>query len=109
MKRTAKRIFGLKKDYRSAIDNPEEQEKGIITRPIEVLEKPLEVFYEQIAKRNATGLASVETTEERRKESFDQFYDQLSTLELHPSRTCFVRSGLRYGSNISLTVMLCRL
>ena len=65
----------IEKDYRSAIDNPEEQERGIVTRPIEVLEKPLEVFYEQIAKRNATGLASVETTEERRQESFDQFYD----------------------------------
>ena len=90
----------IEKDYRSAIDNPEEQEKGIITRPIEVIEKPLEVFYEQIAKRNATGLASVETTEERRQESFDKFYDQLSTLELYPSRTCSVRSGLGYGSDV---------
>ena len=63
-----KQNIWIEKDYRSAIDNPEEQERGIVTRPIEVLEKPLEVFYEQIAKRNATGLASVETTEARRQE-----------------------------------------
>ena len=90
----------IEKDYRSAIDNPEEQETGIITRPIEVIEKPLEVFYEQIAKRNATGLASVETTEERRQESFEQLLRTTFKTKLHPSRTCSVRSGLGYGSNI---------
>ena len=58
----------IEKEYRCAIDNPENQETGIITRPIDVIEKPLEVFYEQIAKRNATGLASVEKTEEKRKD-----------------------------------------
>ncbi len=84
----------IEQDYRSAIDKPEEQEAGIITRPIEVIEKPLEVFYEQIAKRNATGLASVETTEEKRQESFEGFYKQLSSIELHPSRTRPLRSGL---------------
>ncbi len=83
----------IEKDYRSAIDNPEEQERGIVTRPIEVLEKPLEVFYEQIAKRNATGLASVETTEARRQESFDQFYDQLSKLNFIPAGRVLYGAG----------------
>lgn len=41
----------IEEEYRSAIDDPEEQEKGVITRSIDVLEKPLEVFYEQIAKK----------------------------------------------------------
>ena len=67
MKRMARRKFGLKKNSRRAIDNPEEQETGIVTRPLDVIEKPLEVFYEQIAMRNATGLASVETTEDKRQ------------------------------------------
>lgn len=83
----------IEKDYRSAIDNPKEQERGIVTRPIEVLEKPLEVFYEQIAKRNATGLASVETTEARRQESFDQFYDQLSKLNFIPAGRVLYGAG----------------
>lgn len=83
----------IEKEFRSAIDNPEEQEKGIITRPIDVLEKPLEVFYEQIAKRNATGLASVETTEDKRQESFDRFYDQLSDLNFIPAGRVLYGAG----------------
>ncbi|WP_252502964.1 vitamin B12-dependent ribonucleotide reductase [Sporosarcina sp. Marseille-Q4943] len=83
----------IEKEYRSAIDNPENQETGIITRPIDVIEKPLEVFYEQIAKRNATGLASVEKTEEQRKASFDKFYDQLSKLNFIPAGRVLYGAG----------------
>ncbi len=83
----------IEKEYRSAIDNPENQETGIITRPIDVIEKPLEVFYEQIAKRNATGLASVEKTEEQRKASFDQFYGQLSKMNFIPAGRVLYGAG----------------
>jgi ribonucleoside-diphosphate reductase alpha chain len=83
----------IEKDYRSAIDDPEEQEAGVITRPIEVIEKPLEVFYEQVAKRNATGLASVETTEEKRKQSFEGFYKQLSSLNFIPAGRVLYGAG----------------
>lgn len=83
----------IEQEYRSAIDEPAEQETGIITRPIEVLEKPLEVFYEQIAKRNATGLASVETTEEKRQASYEQFYKQLSTLSFIPAGRVLYGAG----------------
>lgn len=83
----------IEEEYRSAIDEPSEQETGIITRPIEVLEKPLEVFYEQIAKRNATGLASVEDTEEKRQASYQQFYQQLSTLNFIPAGRVLYGAG----------------
>ena len=49
------------------LDKPEEVETGIVNRPLDVIEKPLEIYYEQIAKRNATGLASVE--DNRRKKT----------------------------------------
>ena len=68
-----KQIFGLKRLPFCELVILQAGKEEIEARPIEVLEKPLEVFYEQIAKRNATGLASVETTEARRQESFDQF------------------------------------
>lgn len=42
-------------------------------RSIDAIEKPLEVFYEQIAKRNATGLASVETDPEKRQQHLIRF------------------------------------
>lgn len=83
----------IEADYRSAIDSPEEQETGVVTRSLDVIEKPLEVFYEQIAKRNATGLASVELTEEKRKESFDRFYDQLSQLNFIPAGRVLYGAG----------------
>lgn len=83
----------IEKDYRSAIDDPEEQERGIVTRPLDVIEKPLEVFYEQIAKRNATGLASVETTEEDRKQSFERFYKELANLNFIPAGRVLYGAG----------------
>lgn len=83
----------IEQEYRSSIDNPKEQETGVITRPLEVIEKPLEVFYEQIAKRNATGLSTVEKTEEQRKVSFERFYDQLSKLNFIPAGRVLYGAG----------------
>ncbi|ARJ37448.1 ribonucleotide-diphosphate reductase subunit alpha [Sporosarcina ureae] len=83
----------IEPEYRSSIDDMDEQQKGVITRPLEVLEKPLEVFYEQIAKRNATGLASVEKTEDRRTQSYNMFYDQLKALNFIPAGRVLYGAG----------------
>lgn len=83
----------IEQDYRSAIDDAEELKSGIVTRSIHVIEKPLEVFYEQIAKRNATGLASVETTEEKKKEWFEKFYQQLVGLKFIPAGRVIYGAG----------------
>ena len=83
----------IEEDYRSAIDKPEEQQAGIVNRPIDVIEKPLEVFYEQIAKRNATGLASVEETAEKRQEWFEKFYQQLVGLKFIPAGRVLFGAG----------------
>lgn len=83
----------IEEDYRSAIDKPEEQQAGIVNRPIDVIEKPLEVFYEQIAKRNATGLASVEETAEKRQEWFEKFYQQLVGLKFIPAGRVLYGAG----------------
>src|SRR5699024_6402468 len=63
----------------------EEAEHGIIKRSLDSIDKPLEVFYEQIAKRNATGLSSVEKTTEIQEEWFHKFYKQLSQLNFIPA------------------------
>ncbi|KZE40133.1 ribonucleotide-diphosphate reductase subunit alpha [Bhargavaea cecembensis] len=83
----------IEPDYRSAIDDPAEQEKGVVTRPLEVIEKPLEVFYEQIAKRNATGLSSVEKDEETRRESYERFYKELVSLNFIPAGRVLYGAG----------------
>ncbi|WP_409264221.1 vitamin B12-dependent ribonucleotide reductase [Lysinibacillus irui] len=83
----------IEEDYRSALDDPQEQETGVITRSIDVLEKPLEIFYEQIAKRNATGLAAVEKTPEKRQEWFEKFYEQLVSLKFIPAGRVIYGAG----------------
>ena len=45
----------VEEEFRGSLDEPEEAETGVIERPLDVIEKPLEIYYEQIAKRNATG------------------------------------------------------
>ena len=65
-------------DYRGAL-TPEESETGIVVRKLSVIEKPLELYHEQIALRNATGLASVEETPELQEEWTRKFYEQLSS------------------------------
>jgi len=83
----------VEEEFRGVLDNPEEAETGIITASLDVIEKPLEVFYEQIAKRNATGLASVETTEEKRTEWFEKFYQELVSLNFIPAGRVLYGAG----------------
>ncbi|HSI66351.1 MAG TPA: vitamin B12-dependent ribonucleotide reductase, partial [Planococcus sp. (in: firmicutes)] len=83
----------IEEDYRSAIDKEGEREKGIVSRPLDVIEKPLEVYYEQIAKRNAAGLSSVESTPEKREEWFNKFYEQLVGLKFIPAGRVLYGAG----------------
>ncbi len=83
----------IEEDYRSAIDDSMEQKTGIVDRSLHVIEKPLEVFYEQIAKRNATGLASVETSEVKKREWFNKFYEQLVQLKFIPAGRVLYGAG----------------
>ncbi|KQL20437.1 vitamin B12-dependent ribonucleotide reductase [Cytobacillus solani] len=83
----------VEEDYRGVLDDPEEAQTGIIKRSLDVIEKPLELFYEQIAKRNATGLASVEKTEEKRQEWFEKFYQELASLNFIPAGRVLYGAG----------------
>ncbi|SHS78812.1 ribonucleoside-diphosphate reductase subunit alpha [Mycobacteroides abscessus subsp. abscessus] len=80
-------------EFRGVLDDPEEATTGVINRSLDVIEKPLEVFYEQIAKRNATGLASVERTEEKKAEWFQKFYQELVNLNFIPAGRVLYGAG----------------
>lgn len=80
-------------EFRGVLDDPEEASTGVIKRSLDVIEKPLEVFYEQIAKRNATGLASVENTEEKRQEWYEKFYQELVNLNFIPAGRVLYGAG----------------
>ncbi|PYF03480.1 vitamin B12-dependent ribonucleotide reductase [Ureibacillus chungkukjangi] len=83
----------IEEEYRHVLDNAKEQESGVIVRSLDVIEKPLEVFYEQIAKRNAFGLAAVEETEENREKWFAKFYEQLVSLKFIPAGRVLYGAG----------------
>ncbi len=83
----------IEEEYRGVLTKPEEVETGIITRSIDVMEKPLEIYYEQIAKRNAAGLSSVETLEENRDKWFGSFYEELADLNFIPAGRVLYGAG----------------
>jgi ribonucleoside-diphosphate reductase alpha chain len=90
-------------EFRGVLDDPEAASTGIISRSLDVIEKPLELFYEQIAKRNATGLASVEKTEEKQREWFEKFYQELVSLNFIPAGRVLYGAG----ANTDVTFFNC--
>lgn len=93
----------IEEEYRSALDDPDEAETGITNCSLDVIEKPLEIFYEQIAKRNAIGLASVEKTEDKKREWEEKFYRELVELNFVPAGRVLYGAG----ANTDVTYFNC--
>ncbi|MFC0522641.1 vitamin B12-dependent ribonucleotide reductase [Pontibacillus salicampi] len=93
----------IEPEFVNVLDNPEEVETGIINRSLDIIDKPLEVFYEQIALRNATGLAEVETDEEKKQQWFQHFYEELSQLNFIPAGRVLYGAG----ANTDVTYFNC--
>lgn len=79
-------------DFMSVLEG-EEAETGIISRGLDVIDKPLEIYYEQIAMRNATGLASVEKTDEDKQKWYDIFRHELMNLNFIPAGRVLYGAG----------------
>ncbi|MBM7620122.1 ribonucleoside-diphosphate reductase alpha chain [Bacillus tianshenii] len=90
---TKKASVLIEEEYRGVLTKQGEVETGVVVRTLDVIEKPLEVYYEQIAKRNATGLAAAETTEEKRQEWFEKFYHELVNLNFVPAGRVLYGAG----------------
>lgn len=80
-------------EFVSVLDNETEAATGIVQRSLDVIDKPLEVFYEQIAKRNATGLSNVEQTEEKQQEWQYKFNQELASLNFIPAGRVLYGAG----------------
>ena len=85
-------VVWVEEEFRGVLE-AEEAETGIIKRPLDTIEKPLEIYWEQIAARNATGLASVETTEEKRQYWFQKFYHELASMNFIPAGRVLYGAG----------------
>ncbi|WP_458412520.1 vitamin B12-dependent ribonucleotide reductase [Schinkia sp. CFF1] len=88
-----KAVVLVEEEFRGVFETEKEVKTGLITRSLDVIEKPLEIYYEQIAKRVATGLAAVEDTEEKRQEWFKKFYDELAKLNFIPAGRVLYGAG----------------
>lgn len=99
----------LNKEERFAVIEVDEQFAGALEGEeadtlhvkcnLELVQKPLELYHEQIAMRNAWGLSSVEKTEEKRQEWFEKFYQELTQLNFVPAGR--VMHGAGAGTDVT--------
>jgi ribonucleoside-diphosphate reductase alpha chain len=83
----------LDESFVGVLEDSEEIATGTVTRPLDSIDKPLEIYYEQIAKRNSRGIASVETDEAKREQAEKDFYDILVSLDFVPGGRVIYGAG----------------
>ncbi|MBX0358691.1 vitamin B12-dependent ribonucleotide reductase [Halobacillus sp. Nhm2S1] len=86
-------IVRVEDEFLNVLEHEEERETGLIKRNLDTIDKPLEVYYEQIALRNASGLSEVETDPEKKQQSFNEFYEELSELNFIPAGRVLYGAG----------------
>lgn len=87
-----KAIVEVDEQFVGALEE-DEVESLLAERSLEVIQKPLEIFHEQIAKRNAWGLSRPEKTAQKREEMFKAFYEELKELNFVPAGRVMYGAG----------------
>ncbi len=83
----------LEEEWRGSCENQQEAATGIIVRPFKKIDKPLEIYYEQIAKRVGYALATTENTPELKAEYGEKFFQQLKDLNVVPAGRVLYGAG----------------
>lgn len=83
----------VEESYRFAIEDLNEQASGIVTRNLNEIDKPLEIFYEQITKRVAHALADVDQTIGNKTMIEEAFYQQLKDMNFVPAGRVLYGAG----------------
>ena len=92
----------LEEEYRGSLEDPSESETGIIIRKYSVVDKPLEIYYEQIAKRVGYALAKTEKPNEQDKYG-EIFFNELKQMNVVPAGRVLYGAG----SNTEVTYFNC--
>ena len=92
----------VEEEFRGNLEGKSAQ-TGILSRNFNEIEKPLELYYEQIAKRVAKGLSDIEATEEKQQEWFEKFYQELSSFNFIPAGRVLYGAG----ANTNVTYFNC--
>lgn len=79
-------------EFRSALTDSEEAATGLVKRSRFEVEKPLELYFEQITKRVAQGVAKADETGDQ-EELFQRYYRQLADLNLIPAGRVLYGAG----------------
>lgn len=83
----------VEEEFRGSLEDPESTNTGKMLLSFNDIEKPLELFYEQIAKRNAYKLASVEETPALQQYWFERFYRLLKSQNFVPAGRVLYGAG----------------
>ena len=83
----------LEEEFRGQLTDSSEIETGIIVRALIQIEKPLELYYEQIARRVGHALAEVETKPELQQHFGALFSKELEELNLVPAGRVLYGAG----------------
>lgn len=83
----------LEEEFRGQLSDPCEIETGLIIRNLAQIEKPLELYYEQIAHRVGHALAQVEATPELQTKYSHLFTHELEELNLVPAGRVLYGAG----------------
>lgn len=86
-------LIKLEEEWRGSLENESEAASGIVTRPFKKIDKPLEIFYEQIARRVGHALASTEKSSEYRAYYSDVFAKELEKLNIIPAGRVLYGAG----------------
>lgn len=89
---TSKVSIVVEEEFRGPLEG-DAAETGRMTLSLNEIEKPLELFYEQIALRNATGLAAVEPTKEKQDYWLQEFYKILKDQDFVPAGRVLYGAG----------------
>ncbi|MBF8807962.1 MAG: vitamin B12-dependent ribonucleotide reductase [Enterococcus lacertideformus] len=84
-------IIKVEEEFRSALIDPLEVASGRVIRNKNEVEKPLELYFEQIASRVASGISAIEGS--RKDEFFADFYKQLTEQNLIPAGRVLYGAG----------------
>lgn len=80
-------------EFRATLEDEKESQTGIIHRSFLQVDKPLEIFYEQIAKRVGYALASSESDKSQKDQYSQLFYDELKNLNVVPAGRVLYGAG----------------
>lgn len=86
-------------DYINQIKDEQEFNSKIVIRSKSAIEKPLEIYFEQIARRIAKALSAGEKSDELAAEYSEKFYQELKDLNIVPAGRVLYGAGS--GSNVT--------